>query len=696
MLKLLYSAAEGLGSAVPIGLGSIVWIGYRIGPEVIPSLVLAMFFGIAATSIAGMFSGRPLIYTVRFFEASLLVSFVDSFSTKLGAWGLVDTPSVRLTLVALVVVGAAALQPVFYTLRLQRMTRYVPAPVFAGFTNGVALILVIGQVRQMRSIFEGTAGLFMPSFLIAAACLVFAYAVKRRWPHLPAGILGLAAASAWAFLLQFVVPSMPSVMPAGVQWVLPISWLDWSILDASRVRVAAMLLDVGIASFLLAVVMFLSTIIASETVSQVDDKPSPSLRHTLQTSAGQILVACLGSVPMSGTASGTLAAMRPGELERANLIVLAILALACYAFGLLSSVPEAAIIGLLIFEAWCMFDRPSVQDIWRWLSDRCARHDMSGMRKEDLLIIELVTLSAVVINMLAALVLGVVLGLFLFAKRNGKTPIRDVHGGDMWRSNCARSTSDTQLLVQHGSRIQCVRLQGALYFGMAGALRTELEALQPQPDWLVLDWRGVVSQDTTVLRMFERFEQAASSRGVRIVHCSRPGHENAYPDLDRALESCENQLLESLRTSPMPSASQDSWLSGLLAGLEPSAQGLLRACLEHRVFAADDCILRKGDRSRELHLIVQGRADVVIEEGAIRLAGVSAGAILGEMGFLDGTPRSATVQAVEPVHSQVLSRERFDALSRSHPEITQRVMQNLCTEMAIRLRSMHGLIARER
>lgn len=65
------------------------------------------------------------------------------------------------------------------------------------------------------------------------------------------------------------------------------------------------------------------------------------------------------------------------------------------------------------------------------------------------------------------------LGLILFVRRNGKQPIRDVNSGLVWRSNCTRSPADRQFLDRHGARIQCVRLQGALYFGMASTLRTQ-------------------------------------------------------------------------------------------------------------------------------------------------------------------------------------------------------------------------------
>ena len=66
------------------------------------------------------------------------------------------------------------------------------------------------------------------------------------------------------------------------------------------------------------------------------------------------------------------------------------------------------------------------------------------------------------------------------------------------------------------------------------------------------------------------------------------------------------------------------------------------------------------------------------------------------MGFLDGSPRAATVIATEAVSSQVLNRERFEALSANRPDITQKVLQNLCTELAKRLRSIHTQLAQER
>ena len=236
--------------------------------------------------------------------------------------------------------------------------------------------------------------------------------------------------------------------------------------------------EIAIAGFLLAVVVFLNTTVATEIISQVDDKPEPRMKDTLWISAGQVISACLGAVPMSGSPPSTLAAMRSGGvINGMTLRVFAVLVLLFYALGFMAWVPQSAMIGLLIFEASCMYDRSSSLGIWRFLAMPRARRAMSALQREDLLIVALVTLMGVFVNMVAALLAGMILGLVLFAKRNANSPIKDVRTAQTLRSNCERSWQDTQWLDQHGARIQCVRLQGALYFGVAAYVASRVECL---------------------------------------------------------------------------------------------------------------------------------------------------------------------------------------------------------------------------
>ena len=697
MLKILFSALEALSSAVPIGLGAIVWIGYKIGPEMIAPMIFALFCGIAITNLLSSFSKRPLAFSARFFEISLLVGFIDSFAPKLIGWGLVDSPSVRLTLVIAVCIIAALFQPFFYLMRLQRLTRFIPAPVFSGFLNAIALILVISQVKQIMALVQHQPTLWVPSQVIATACFVLAFIVKLRKPHLPAGILALAAASAIAFGLSLMGHPMPNIMSSTVQWVLPMAWFEGRVFDAASPALTAILMEVVVTGFLLAVVVFLNTNVAAEIISQADDKPEPRMKDTLWISAGQVISACLGAVPMSGSPASTLAAMRSGgEITGTILRLFAVLVLLFYALGFMAWVPQSAMIGLLIFEASCMYDKSSSLGIWRFLAMSRARRAMSALQREDLLIVALVTLMGVFVNMVAALLSGMILGLVLFAKRNAKSPIKDVRTAQTLRSNCERSWQDTQWLDQHGARIQCVRLQGALYFGVARTLRAELNALLPHAQWLVIDWRAVVSQDTTLLRMFERFEQMAHKQGVQVVHCAHVDDKASYLDVDRAMEYCENQLITSLNQTENSSVQSTLHSSVFFDGLDSEAHRLMSDCFENRHYETGATIFKNGELSRDLHLITEGRADVMIAAGKIRVASVCAGSILGEMGFLDGSPRAATVVATEVMSSQVLSRERFETLSMLRPDITQKVLQNLCAELAKRLRSIHTQLARER
>lgn len=699
MLKPFVTGLETLGVGLPVTLGALGFMAYKIGPEITAPLMLAMFLGIAVTNLCAAFSQRPLTYYTRFFEVSLLAGFIDSFVPRLGAWGLDDTPATRLTLVVMVCIGAALLQPVFYAFRLQRMTRFIPAPVFAGFLNATALILLLDQGRQVLALLAGPFYALWPSLVIAAVCFCVAYAARTFSRKLPAGVLGLAAASAVAYVVTRGGNLLPSILPYDTQWVLPIALLDWSILNSSSGARGALLMHTLVASTLLGVVIFLNTITAVETVSQADDKPLPDKRQLMLLSAGQTLGACLGSVPMSGTSTAGMVAMRSGGLSSGSLIAFSLLALLFYGLGFLAWVPAAAVIGLLLFLIRDLTDVPSVVMAWRYLFKPHARRAMSSMQREDLLIIALVTLLGALVNMVAALLAGMVLGLVLFARRNGKSPIKDVHDGRSWRSNCARSASDSALLMQYGERILTVRLQGALYFGVARSLRAELDTLVPQREqsqWLILDWRAVVSHDTTLTLMIDRFEKVVALRRVRVLHCARAGHTSAYADVDRALEVAENQLLDEQRPRMDAGDNTVSYLHALVGHLDPVAQALVLNCFARRHYAAGEHVLTMGETTRDLHVVASGRADVLIQGGTIRLAGVNSGAILGEMGFLDASPRAADVVAVEPMVSLTMSREKFEVLSQQHPEVAQQIMQSLCKELANRLRFLHQIIARER
>ena len=74
------------------------------------------------------------------------------------------------------------------------------------------------------------------------------------------------------------------------------------------------------------------------------------------------------------------------------------------------------------------------------------------------------------------------------------------------------------------------------------------------------------------------------------------------------------------------------------------------------------------------------------EHGRKRVASLAPGVVFGEMGLLDGLPRSADVYADEDTIVLKLARKTFERIRREHPELAATILFNLSVEMATRLR----------
>ncbi len=94
----------------------------------------------------------------------------------------------------------------------------------------------------------------------------------------------------------------------------------------------------------------------------------------------------------------------------------------------------------------------------------------------------------------------------------------------------------------------------------------------------------------------------------------------------------------------------------------------LAALLEFKDFPWSFPIIQKGDPGVYLHIIVQGRVDVVDEQG-ITLATMTRGDVFGEMSLLSGDPVTLTIIAVEPCHIAMLSQKNFQHILTKYPPL---------------------------
>ncbi|MGP1665061.1 MAG: Crp/Fnr family transcriptional regulator [Rhodanobacter sp.] len=110
---------------------------------------------------------------------------------------------------------------------------------------------------------------------------------------------------------------------------------------------------------------------------------------------------------------------------------------------------------------------------------------------------------------------------------------------------------------------------------------------------------------------------------------------------------------------------------------------------QRRAFRAKEAVLQVGDSGRALYIVARGTLEVAMSRKrgrVLRIASLVAGSVFGEQAFLDGQPRSATVQAVTDGEMHVLSLESFDILAARHPDLARMMLMDLGRILSMRLR----------
>jgi CRP/FNR family cyclic AMP-dependent transcriptional regulator len=119
-----------------------------------------------------------------------------------------------------------------------------------------------------------------------------------------------------------------------------------------------------------------------------------------------------------------------------------------------------------------------------------------------------------------------------------------------------------------------------------------------------------------------------------------------------------------------------------LAGRPPDDLRRIAHHADRIRFAAGDTVLRLGDRDRALYLILSGELEALVDPPS-RMA---AGSVFGEVAFLDGRPRSASVRAVSDGEALRLSFEEFEILAARHSGLGRAILLDLGRILAARLR----------
>jgi SulP family sulfate permease len=618
---------------------------------------------------------------------------------------------VLLTL-ALATVATGIVLCVFGMTRMGRAIRYVPYPVVGGFLGATGCLILLGAVRVItgQRLQFATLGQF-EDFLtlskLAAAC-VMALILYLTWHRsrsslgLPAILVGGVIAGHILFWLTGI--SLAEAQAAGWTFQSPPSadfMLPWSVEAIEKYPWHTL---PELSGNLIAVIFVTASCTLFNTTGiEVAVQREANLERELNvTGIANMLSGALGGYTGCISISRTVLNFNSGGSSPLSGFTVAAMSLLMLLFAptLLGYMPKFVLGGLLIYLA--------ADQLHKWIVQ--SRRRLSFIEYLSLLAIIVIIVQW---GFIAGILIGVVIGCATFALSASRIDsIKYSFDGSEYRSSLDRSREDQAVLSAHGGKIQGLNLQSYLFFGSANRLYQHVKALlerHPECRFLVFDFKLVTGIDSSAAYSFAQIKRTAQDRGIKLVLVHLPSAAekalrssefisadvSIVPELDHALEWCENEIIVLHQGRDQEEASLRDWFTQIL-GTEEDAAELIHRC-ERLEVAAGEIIVSAGAPADSMHFILDGRVGIMIPAGegggTTRVRSLGRYTTIGEMGLVSHAPRSATIQAEVASILYVLSAQQFEALKLENPMLGQKLLTYFVSVIAERLTFANRMIA---
>jgi sulfate permease, SulP family len=432
-------------------------------------------------------------------------------------------------------------------------------------------------------------------------------------------------------------------------------------------------------------VLFNTTGIELETQHEADLE-----RELMAVGTANLLSAGLsGYVSCTSLSRTTLNYGLGGRGRLSGLTVAAISAVVLAAGSdFLAYVPKFILGGLLLFSGVYLLHR-WLLDSWRYLS------------RVEYLLLAGIALLIVEWGFIAGVLIGIVVGLATFALSVTRVhPIKFNFDGSEYHSSLDRRPYELALLSEYGWEIQGMFLHSYLFFGSTNALYRHVKALLAKQKcrFLLFDFRLVTGIDSSAVFSFIQIKRVVDECGARIVlTCLTPDVETALrarfisedlivaPNLDHALESCENAIIKVHQAQDSEAGTLRGWFTEALAGAE-NADQLIQHCKRIEV-QPGEVIVRQGDPANSMHFLLDGRVGIMVDTGGhpVRVRSLGPHTTIGEMGLITRQPRSATIQAERLSVLYELSANAYERIMRENPALSHALLTYVVAVMSERL-----------
>lgn len=433
--------------------------------------------------------------------------------------------------------------------RLGGLIKFIPYTITIGFTAGIAVTIVIGQIKDFLGLtilseeplietvdkLKGVVD-FIDTFNWQAALVgVVCMAVLIGWPYLP-GFCKKVPPSLIAVLVGIGMVSglKMQVNTIGDLYEISNELPSFSLPAFSLSTVRAVLPDAFTIAILAAIESLLSCVVAD---SMVNSRHRSDMELIAQ-GAGNMVSALFGGIPATGAIARTAANVKNGGrtpvagMVHAVVLLLILVVLMPYA----ALIPMPAIAAILFMVAYNMCG-------WRKFVHLCRTSP-----KSDILVLVATFVLTVVFDLVVAIEVGILLAAILFMKRMSE--VTDVSG---WKLLDEEEDPDSLALRRVPEDTRVYEISGPLFFGAADKILAI--TLDERTKCLILRMRSVSAIDATAMHNLEEMEAECEKKKIRLIlshvneqpmhvmekagFVKRVGKENFCSHIDDALRRAE-------------------------------------------------------------------------------------------------------------------------------------------------------------
>lgn len=462
--------------------------------------------------------------------------------------GIVATSGMEGLVAATIIAGGLLiLMGVF---RLGTLIRFVPYTITTGFTAGIAVTIVAGQLKDLFGLTypAGTPTIETMDKLSAVVVNFSTFNVEA----LVVGLVCLAVLVLWPRVSQRIPGSLIAVL-VGIAMVSGLGMHVNTIGDLYTINAGVPQLHMPQLSFelfrdqlangftiaiLAAIESLLSCVVAD---SMISSHHRANMELVAQ-GVGNIGSALFGGIPATGAIARTAANVKAGGRTPISGMVHAVVLLAVMVFLM----PYAALIPMPCIAAILL------QVAYNMSGWRTVAHQVRTAPKSDVAVLVVTFLFTVVFDLVMAIGIGMMIALVLFMKRlSDETEVRG------WKYYCDEDSEVTHMRELPRS-VRVYEINGPMFFGMTDQIADI--SVKEFTKYLIIRMRGVPSLDASAMNALESLQEYCAENGVQLVisHANEQpmrtmeragfvdvvGREHFLSSIDDAIAHCRELLGE--------------------------------------------------------------------------------------------------------------------------------------------------------